>query len=288
MRARIFLFFTVVFVLFNINNNVLAIDVDGDLSDWGVTPGDDWIPDVESEYWVEDFVDYNHSGYVGPGYGGQPFDFEALYARIEDNTLYVALVSGMPYFGASPIFHENGNPYTSQFQLPGDLAIDTTGDGFYDVGIELTGYSKNNPNGGSVSEITFDPLKKGNIYRMLSDEAWNKGLALSDYAMTEIDYYQDQLLEYLDQTVVYYLQSEDPAHWVVETSVSLDILGTPEDTLLTLHWTQTCGNDLGQVSIFNSSVVPPDSPDSSVPEPCSLFLLISALTGMLFRFPMKK
>jgi len=281
VRTRFFLIITMVVFFVGFNSSSYAINLDGDLSDWGITPGSDWVPDVESDYWVEDFSNYNNSGYVSPGYGGQPYDFEGFYTRIEDDTLYIAMVSGMPYYGANPIYSANGNPDYSSFQLPGDLAIDSTGDGVFDVAIELTGYSKNNPNGNSQSEVRFDPSKKGNIYRMLGDEAWNKGLPLSDYTVTEIDYYENQLLEYLDQTVVYYLQSQDPTHWVVETAVSLELLGTPEDTLLTLHWTQTCGNDIGEVHTFYSSAVPPSA---NVPEPGTLMLILSSVLGLLVRF----
>ena len=281
MRVRFLLIYVLCVVFVGVSNISFAIDVDGDLSDWGITPGSDWVPDVESDYWVEDFVDYNNSGYVGPAYGGQPYDFEALYSRIENNNLYIALVSGMPNYGAYPVYSASGTPDYSAFQVPGDLAIDSTGDGIFDIGIELTGYSKNNPNDNDNSEMTYNPSLIGNVYRMLGDDAWNKGLPISGYTITEIDYYESQLLEYLDKTVVYYLQSEDPAHWIIETSISLDLLGTPEDTLLTVHWTQTCGNDIGEVSTLYTSAVPPED---SVPEPGTLVLILSSLLGVGIRF----
>jgi len=74
------------------------IVIDGDLSDWGVaTPtmqdGNDWTPNPEIEWWMsEDEV--GSGGRVWPGWGGQDFDVEAIYAYLEGNTFYVAVATG--------------------------------------------------------------------------------------------------------------------------------------------------------------------------------------------------
>ena len=68
---------------------------DGGLADWGVTPGSDWHNDVGANEWIEPEIGPN--GYVGPGYGGQTYNVEAVYARADCTYLYYAIVTGFPH-----------------------------------------------------------------------------------------------------------------------------------------------------------------------------------------------
>ncbi|MBL7647094.1 MAG: VPLPA-CTERM sorting domain-containing protein [Candidatus Hydrogenedentes bacterium] len=102
---------------------------DGSIADWGVT-----LPGTNNDYtgsvwndgsvqggWVfEDSVNESLSNYVGPLYGGQDFDAEALYTGFDvtSNTLYVALVTGFNLGGEN-----GGGAFGSPFSA-GDIFID--------------------------------------------------------------------------------------------------------------------------------------------------------------------
>ncbi|MDP3032753.1 MAG: hypothetical protein Q8N33_11820 [Rhodocyclaceae bacterium] len=70
----------------------LTINIDGNLSDWGVTSLS-WVPSSGVHYTVEDQTG-GANAYLNPGYGGQAYDAEALYAAIIGNRLYIALATG--------------------------------------------------------------------------------------------------------------------------------------------------------------------------------------------------
>ena len=80
-----------------------VITVDGLISDWGVTPGpfsngaSQWTPGAGIDFIQEDQdpeVDF-----LGPGFGGQRFDVEAIYFTQQGPTAYFAVVSGFPLAG---------------------------------------------------------------------------------------------------------------------------------------------------------------------------------------------
>jgi hypothetical protein len=113
-----------------------GITIDGNLSDWGVTPGSQWwIPGVLSvqtgsvgfplvgisngiSYWIEDAVRAS-DGYVEPGYGGQVFDIDALYAKLEGGILYFAASVGD--------FDQSGEWSGGQEYFMGDIGLNFGG-----------------------------------------------------------------------------------------------------------------------------------------------------------------
>ena len=141
-----------VIMLLSLCTPLYAFQIDGNLSDWGVTPASDLNPNPGIASWIEDFV--GSGGYVGPAQGGQPYDLEAMYVAVENSNIYFAMVLGMPPEGS------HGIPYSSNYFYPGDLAFDLNGDGNFEYGIEFTGHSDNTPNGGPANgEYTYEPEK---------------------------------------------------------------------------------------------------------------------------------
>ena len=70
--------------------------VDGNLADWGVKQNglaSGWIPNTGIHYTVEDQTG-NANTRLTPGYGGQAYDAEALYATVQGNKLFIALATG--------------------------------------------------------------------------------------------------------------------------------------------------------------------------------------------------
>jgi hypothetical protein len=102
------------------------IVIDGSLADWGFFVGDNntstFTPSKSVNfvgYDVEDTNDsWGNSKFLGPGRGGQNFDVEVLAAVVQDNHLYVAMVSGQRpdngFTGFGPgdfLFNTSGGTY---------------------------------------------------------------------------------------------------------------------------------------------------------------------------------
>jgi hypothetical protein len=87
--------------------------IDGDLTDWGVDPFTDWVPDSPTaDYWETDNVnEYGVNGY------SEPYDFEASYFDDDLHNLYFAVVTSYAI------------PYRTSAQFViGDLGIDLNDD----------------------------------------------------------------------------------------------------------------------------------------------------------------
>ena len=83
--------------------NAYAVNIDGNMSDWGIlaTTGFTTADSVNNPvtgyqngvyFWEED--GHYSSGYVGPGYGGQNYDIEALYVTSDSDYLYIGIITG--------------------------------------------------------------------------------------------------------------------------------------------------------------------------------------------------
>jgi len=121
------------------------ITVNGDISDWvqnassiytGANPTDGAFSAKTGVLsWIEDGCS-GSQGYVGPGYGGQNFDMEAMYAYYDSTGskpgLYVAIVTGFDPDGVK--YWGNVNPT----YLPGDIFFDFGGNGSWDMAVETS------------------------------------------------------------------------------------------------------------------------------------------------------
>jgi len=94
-----------------------AIVIDGDLNDWllhaPTGSAQDWLP---ADPAVKFQVDDDRRNYLNPGYGGQAYDAEAMYVALDEDNLYVAVVTGLA---------PGTDPYPA-----GDILID----GAFDIG----------------------------------------------------------------------------------------------------------------------------------------------------------
>jgi len=221
--------------------------IDGNLSDWGVTPGyynaSRWQPN-EGVFWIVEDQTGGLREYLGPGYGGQLYDVEAIYFDYDENNAYIAIVTG---------FCKSGRDYEDYHFYPGDIAIDFGADGSYEYGIRTVGENM----GKIYKDVEWTSCvyySQANPARIYIPSSSPKGM-VNEIVYTSFDesYHADPDEEYW-------------RHYVIETSIPLDIFEDDWQLPLRIHWTITCGNDYLDLIV--------------TPEPSSIFLLSLGLFGL--------
>lgn len=218
-----------------------AITVDGQTSDWGITPAafgsSDWTPNP-GVYYIQE--DQNPSiDFLSPGWGGQKFDAEGIYFTRDTTYAYIAVISGFPLEGR--IY--GGAPYYA-----GDLGFDFGSDGSYEFGVETTGANKG---------------------KLFGNATWTNPLFIScgPYALAGGNILGNALFAYDKTTYI------GTGHYVFEVGIPLSLFGSAwsnNDFVpdLTIHWTMSCGNDCIDLKVTR---VP------NVPEPSTVILLVAGL-----------
>ena len=203
-----------------------AITIDGNLSDWGLDTssfgenGNDWSQVNPGVFvWQEDCVGYDCPGadrddYVGPGYGGQTYDVEAILATLDDSYLYIAIVTGFPL--------EGYNGYEV-----GDIFIDVNlQDDAWDYAFVLKNH---------------DSFRAGNIYEVkkTEDVKYSQHAVSNPWRVASGGLMDGGDFEYVD----------DPDHafsrYFIEAKVPVYLLGSLSG--FKIHWTMECGNDYGEL-----------------------------------------
>jgi len=206
--------------------------IDGDLTDWGITPFTDWAPDSPTaECEVHDFnglnpID-NPDPYPDSPYGNELFDVEMMCFDDYTGIAYFASVTSMPPGGDSGY-------------IMGDLALDidadsTTGEYGYEYGIKLIGPDKGMicymPDWHPVTDIlintpgSFTCDGPSSVVQPVKADVSYVNAGITDYPIgcTSGDFCYD--------------------NYIIEIKAMKSMIGLPEGESGPVHFTQSCGND---------------------------------------------
>ena len=228
-----------------------AYTIDANLADWGVRRTgnvSDWTPNAQVKAWITEDQTGGLSTRLTPGYGGQAYDVEALYADYDSQYLYLALVTGH-----NPLTPNSGGSYA-----PGDFAIDFGRNGSYEFGIETTG-SNGNTRGGVYAVSQWGAGLWG-----AANEGPTSILAGALLGLGEV--------AYTTSGVANMGAYASDKHFFYEARIPVSLFGAYwGGGDFAVDWTMNCAND----SLKIASV-----PGATIPEPGTLALLPLGLVGI--------
>ena len=228
--------------------------IDGDLTDWGVTPFSDWDADLAPNS-QQTLGNWHNGSYP---YGGENFDAEALYFAADANYLYLAIVQSMPEAGVPDPYGRN------IWYTPGDIALNLdigteggtpTGEYGYELGVSTQGADM-----GAVYSMPDWTLPQANVGFPVNTPSTIVDGTLVGYGN----------LVYVSGDAVYGSQLECWGNtYIIEAALPWDLLGDVQlgDDML-IHYTISCGNDV--LDLMTDMPVPTGQ---VVPEPAALIFV---------------
>ena len=196
-----------------------AVDykIDGNLTDWGVTPFVDWAPDSETAaYVVEDYDGTNPSERP---LGGEAYDIEAMYFDSNGTDAFFAVVTS--------------------FRYTGDLGIDLNNDGVCEYGIATRPLR---PNYGIVYKdpVWINPINPSEAPGRITD-----GTIVGTAMMRQAQIGPDPGWK------------PNIPNYVIEIMVERSVLGNPTAGQLSeIFLTMWCGNDTIVLSLKWTEEIP--------------------------------
>lgn len=195
------------------------------------------------------------NGYVDPGWGGQMFDAEYLFYKLDGDMLSIGvqtgfdLSDGMQYYGSHAYY-------------AGDLALSFNGGGYdfaVDFGLVTRDIDYTNVGNGSGNQDA------AGFYAV---STWNNDISFSSSSPFAMD--EGFFISGLAASTSGSAWLPDGRSYYRTATIDLSSLGLEELNEFGAHWTMSCGNDFveGRTRI------------ADVPEPGILFLLAGGIVGL--------
>jgi len=229
----------------------ISITVGGGLGDWGISDQTNGFVTTDAVnapvtgyiggvWYVEEKGAKDPWGYVGPGYGGYPFDIQGLYFTYDESFMYVASILGTPPEGSRGVW----NGYTwGNTEYLGDIAMSFDGStSKYEYGVETRGADK-----GKFKQV----------------DQWTAAIYYPHSSPADMKTAADTGL---GSGFVYEKLPGMSSLYYIESKIALPSFFNPSALdSINLHLTQTCGNDAADLRLFS---MPPEP----VPEPATALL----------------
>jgi hypothetical protein len=202
---------------------------------------------------------------LSPGWGGQKFDAEYLFYKLQGNQLSIGLQTGFD------IISDNGQVYNNHSYYTGDLALSFDGNtSNYEYAIDFGNLTKNYAGTTKISaQGNASGIDTAGLYKVNS---WNNDIYFGQSAPYGVS--NGSLL--LAANGGNFSQGSgvvggDKSYFTMFTFDLSNITGLQPNFVLDAHWTMSCGNDAidGHVALVK------------VPEPSPLLLFVLGLAGLV-------
>ncbi|MBI5141350.1 MAG: hypothetical protein HZA20_04050 [Nitrospirae bacterium] len=230
--------------------SAISILVGGGVGDWGITDQTNGFATTDAVnapvsgynngvWYVEEKGAKDPWGYVGPGYGGYPFDIQGLYFTYDESFMYVASILGTPPEGSRGVW--NGTTWGGTEYL-GDIALSFDGStSKYEYGLETRGTDR-----GKFKQV----------------DTWTAAAYFPQSSPSDIKTGSNTGL---GSGFVYEKLPGMSSLYYIESRIALPSFFNPASLdSINVHLTQTCGNDAADLRL---TMLP-----APVPEPATALL----------------
>ena len=253
------------FLALTLVGSAAAYVIDGDLDDWGVHPTNDWYADSPTA------VSVVENWPSGPNPGNNPgieqCDIEAMYVDedVNGSYIYFAIITSMPPEGCDYYSWSRRRTY---HLIPGDLALDFDGDGYFEYGVKLTNDSRTVL--GDVGDVFKNPE-----WELLDYEVGQCLVSFSNIVNgTKIGEAEIVYKQYNDWN-----WDNGAVNYVIEMKVSKTTFGIYGEGYVDLLATVSCANDVIEIKKFHYT---------GIPEFTTMAVPAGAILGFVYAFRRKR
>ncbi len=207
-----------------------------------------------------------------PGWGGQKFDAEYLFYKLQGNNLSIGLQTGFD------VISNNGQVYDNYHYYTGDLALSFDGNNSnYEYAIDFGNLTKNyagtkkiNAQSNNTSGVDTAGLYEAKSW---NNDIWayNKYGLSAPYGVSSGSLLLAANDDNFSQGSAANGYKSDISYFTMFTFDLSNITGLQPNFVLDAHWTMSCGNDAidGRVTL------------AKVPEPSPILLFVLGLVGLV-------